>query len=104
LNAMRKVAAGGNFISPEFAGDLAFGLILREDGLPHEALSDREMQMFHLLAAGLGGSEIAQKLNLSPKTVSTYKKRILEKMQLANLADLIRYAMKHELLNGTSGR
>lgn len=104
LTAMRKVAAGGNFISPEFAGDLVFGLILREDRLPHELLSDRELQMFRLLASGLVVSEIAKKLNLSPKTVSTYKKRILEKMQLDNLADLIHYAIKHELLGGTSGR
>lgn len=102
LSAIRKVAAGGNFISSEFAGDLAFGLILKDDRPLHAALSDREFQIFRLLAAGGGGTEIAQQLNLSAKTVSTYKARILQKMELSSMADLVRYAMKHDLLEDAS--
>ena len=101
LSAIRKVAAGGRFISPEMASVLAFGLILHDDCLPHSLLSDRELQIFRLIAAGGGGTEIAQQLNLSAKTVSTYKTRILQKMQLSSVADLTRYAIKHELLEDT---
>jgi len=104
LTAIRRVAGGGNFISSEFAGDLAFGLIRKEEQLPHVALSDREFQIFRLLAAGGGGSEIAVKLNLSAKTVSTYKTRILHKMELDSMADLVRYALKHDLLEESAGR
>lgn len=104
LSAIRKVAAGGNFISPEFAGDLAFGLILKDDRPPHVSLSDREFQIFRLLAAGGSGTAIAQQLNLSAKTVSTYKTRILQKLQLAGMADLIRYAIQYDLLENAPAR
>lgn len=104
LTAIRRVAGGGNFISSDFPGDLAFGLIRKEEQLPHVALSDREFQIFRLLAAGGGGSEIAVKLNLSAKTVSTYKTRILHKMELDSMADLVRYALKHDLLEESVGR
>ena len=103
LSAIRKVAAGGRFISPEIAGDLAVGLILHDERPPHTLLSDRELQIFRLIAAGGGGTEIAQKLNLSAKTVSTYKTRILQKMQLSSVADLARYAMKHGLMEDSPG-
>ena len=102
LNAIRKVAAGGHFISPEIAGELAFGLIMHDERPAHTLLSDRELQIFRLIAAGGGGTDIAKTLNLSAKTVSTYKTRILQKMQLSSAADLIRYAMKHGLLDGAT--
>ena len=102
LSAIRKVAAGGRFISPEVAGDLAFDLILQDDQPLHALLSDREFQIFRLLAGGDGVSEIAEHLNLSAKTVSTYKTRLLQKMQMSNVADLIRYGLKHGLLDDTS--
>jgi DNA-binding NarL/FixJ family response regulator len=72
--------------------------------LPHALLSDREYQIFGLLAAGQSVSEIADELNLSAKTVSTHKTRLMEKMQLTNISDLVRYAVKHQLLPGESVR
>lgn len=99
LNAIRKVAAGGRFIGPEVAADLAFGLIQRDARPLHALLSDREFLIFRKLAAGGGVSEIAQGLNLSTKTVSTYKARVLQKMQMSSIADLIRYGLKHGLLD-----
>ena len=104
LSAIRKVAGGGHFISPEIAGDLAVGLILHDERPPHSLLSDRELQIFRMIAAGAGGTEIAKRLNLSAKTVSTYKTRILQKMQMASVADLIRYAVKHDLLENSVSR
>jgi DNA-binding NarL/FixJ family response regulator len=104
LSAIRKVAGGGHFISAEFAGDLAFGHILRDDQPLHAALSDREFQIFRLLASGSAGGEIAHTLNISAKTVSTYKTRILQKLQIVTMADLIRYAMQHQLLSDTTSR
>ena len=68
----------------------------------HSLLSDRDLQIFRLIAAGGSGTDIAKSLNLSAKTVSTYKTRILQKMQLTSAADLIRYAMKHGLLDGAT--
>ena len=99
LDAIRKVAAGGHFISPEVAGDLAFGLIVQDERLPHTLLSDRELQIFRLISGGGGITEIAQRLNLSAKTVSTYKTRILQKMKMSRLSDLIRYGLEHDLLD-----
>lgn len=101
LNAIRKVAAGGHFISPEVASELAFGLIRQDQRLPHTLLSDRELQIFRLMSGGDGISEIAQTLNLSSKTVSTYKTRILQKMKMTRLSDLIRYGLEHGLLDGS---
>lgn len=97
ISALRKVASGGHFISPEVAGELAYGLIVNEDQARHETLSEREFQIFRWLAAGDGVAEIAQRLNLSPKTVSTYKTRLLEKMQMSSVAELVRYGVKHAL-------
>lgn len=99
LNAIRKVAAGGRFISPEVAADLAFNLILQDNRPLHALLSDREFLIFRLIAGGGGITEIAQRLNLSVKTVSTYKTRVLQKMQMTRIAELIRYALKHGLLD-----
>ena len=69
------------------------------DALPHTQLSDREFEIFRMLAAGRGPTEIAGKLRLSVKTVSTHKTRILQKMGFANQAELIRYALEHKLLD-----
>jgi DNA-binding NarL/FixJ family response regulator len=65
--------------------------------LPHEQLSDRELQVLQLIAGGLSVNDIAARLNLSPKTVSTHKTRVLEKMNMSNQAELIRYAIAHNL-------
>ena len=104
LNAIRIVAAGGRFISPEVASDLAFGLILHDDRPPHVLLSDREFQIFRMISTGAGVTDIAQRLNLSVRTVSTYKARILQKMQMSSVADLVRYAMTHNLLEDSASR
>lgn len=98
--AIRKVAGGGLFISPAVAEKVAQGLIAgrESEAPPHTRLSDREYQIFQLLAAGRAVTDIANSLNLSVKTVSTHKTRVLEKMNLANTADLVRYAVRHELV------
>jgi len=102
LNAIRTVAKGGRFISPELAINLAFGMILKDEKLPHTLLSDREFQIFRLLTNGRAVGEIAEQLHLSAKTVSTYKMRILQKMQVSHLTDLVRYAMEYDLLDDSS--
>jgi DNA-binding NarL/FixJ family response regulator len=74
-------------------------MILHDDRPLHAMLSDREFLIFRLIAAGGGITEIAQQLNLSAKTVSTYKTRVLQKMQMTRVADLIRYGLKHGLVD-----
>lgn len=98
VQAIRKVAAGGVFISSAVAENLALGLMSNREALPHTLLSDREYQIFQLIASGEGITAIAGGLNLSVKTVSTHKTRIMQKMNLANTTELIRYALKHELI------
>ena len=98
VTAIRKVAGGGAFISAEVAEQLALSAMPHHaEGPPHVALSDREYQVFRLLVEGTAVSEIAQKLNLSVKTVSTHKARLMEKLAIDNAPDLVRYAMKHGL-------
>lgn len=96
--ALRKVASGGLFITPAVAEALAVGLQASADQLPHKRLSDREYEVFLLLAGGESVTGIAERLHLSVKTVSTHKTHVLEKMSLASLADLVRYALAHKLL------
>ena len=98
VSAIRKVASGGIFISPEVAEKLAHGLRPMSDAPPHTLLSDREYQVFMMLVQGKGLTEIAADLSLSVKTVSTHKTRIQEKMNADNLSALIKYAIKHDLL------
>jgi DNA-binding NarL/FixJ family response regulator len=81
------------------ATDLAFNLILREDQLPHAALSNREYLIFRMIARGEALNDIASRLNLSAKTVSTYKARVMQKMHMASVAELIRYGLQHGLLD-----
>src|SRR5258706_4915670 len=96
LAALRRVAAGGRYIGAELAEQLAFG---NGAGKPlHELLSDRESQVFFLLASGKTLKAIARELNLSPKTASTYKTRIMQKLNLQSDADLIRYALANHLV------
>jgi DNA-binding NarL/FixJ family response regulator len=97
LAALRKVASGGLFITPAVAEALAAGLQSPDRELPHKRLSDREYEVFLRLAAGDSLTAIAQRLHLSVKTVSTHKTNILEKMKLGSLAELVRYAVAHDL-------
>jgi len=97
--AIRKIAAGGAYVSPETAERLALGASPRVEAAPHTLLSDREFQVLQLIAGGQSVSGIAKRLALSVKTVSTHKTRILQKMGLTNQAELIRYALEHKLLD-----
>ena len=97
LDAVRRVYRGGRYVSPTLAERLAAQLGTGFDGAPHELLSDREFEVLRSLGTGLSVKEIAQQMGLSPKTVSTYRTRLMEKMGLTNTADLVRYATTHGL-------
>ncbi len=94
LHAIRKVAAGGVHISEAAAASLV------EGGGAHAALSNREFEVLRMLAGGHGPTEIADLLNISVKTVSTHKARVLEKLGLGSTAELVRYAIENGLLEG----
>ena len=95
--AIRKVASGGAFISAEVAEQLALGAMPGGEAVPHEGLSNREFEVLQLLVAGVSLTDIATRLNLSVKTVSTHKTNLMQKMGLQNQSELIRYAIKHGL-------
>lgn len=99
VEAIRKVASGGAFISAEVAQQLALGAMPDAKGPLHGALSDREFQVFKLIAEGKSVSDIAERLNLSVKTVSTHKANILQKMNMTTQAELIRYAINERLVD-----
>jgi len=99
INAIRKVYRGGKYISPAIAEKLLFQLDAGFEKMPHEALSDREYQVLCLLASGNTATDIADELALSVKTVSTYRARILEKMNMKNNAELIHYAVQNKLVD-----
>jgi DNA-binding NarL/FixJ family response regulator len=103
VSAIEKVAGGGAFISAEVAEQLALGAMPQTEGPPHAALSDREYQVFRMLVSGRGVTDIADDLNLSAKTVSTHKARLMEKMGIDNQADLVRYAIRHRLFDDPGG-
>jgi DNA-binding NarL/FixJ family response regulator len=96
--AVTKVAAGGVYVSLSMAERLAQTLNEPPGDLPHQRLSDREFDVFRRIAAGETITEIAQALSVSVKTVSTYKTRILEKMQMPHEAALVRYAVRNKLI------
>jgi DNA-binding NarL/FixJ family response regulator len=95
--AIRKIAAGGAFISSEVAEQLALGAMPGSEAAPHENLSNREFEVFRLLAAGVSVTSIAGQLNLSVKTISTHKANLMQKMSLSNSSELVRYAIRHGL-------
>ncbi len=96
--AIHRVVAGGRFITPEVAEALANSIIPREMETPHKLLSNREFQVFLMLASGKTINEIAHELFLSANTVSTHKRRLMNKLGLDNNASLVRYAVKHQLI------
>jgi DNA-binding NarL/FixJ family response regulator len=96
--AIRKVAAGGAYLTPTVAELLATSISEVTERPPHEALSQREHQVFRLLAEGQSVGQIAQSLHLSPNTVSTYRARILEKTGVRNDVELALYAVKQHVL------
>lgn len=98
VTAIRKVARGERFLTPALAETLALDLM--QPQRTHRALSDREFQVLGLIAAGQPPREIALALNVSVKTVATHRARLLEKLGLKNNAEIVQYAMEHELLPG----
>jgi len=99
ISAIRKVAAGGTYVSTALAEKLARALRSSWDTLPHQLLSDREFQVMRMLALGKKVKEIAEALCLSEKTVTTYRARVLEKMKLRTNTEITRYALRHKLIS-----
>lgn len=99
IKAIRTIAHGKRYISAELAELMSNELSHPSEKQLHETLSEREFQVFFKLAGGLSPTDIAAELNISIKTVSTYRTRILEKMSLKSNADLTYYAIKNALLN-----
>jgi DNA-binding NarL/FixJ family response regulator len=99
VSAIRKVAGGGAFISAEVAEQLALNAMPGAQAALHETLSDREFQVFRLIAEGKSVSDIAERLNLSVKTVSTHKANLMQKMGMATTGELIRYALAYRLVD-----
>lgn len=98
IKAIEKVLAGGRYVSPLLAEKLAFDLDGNTGRPIHETLSDREFEVLRMIASGRTVTQIAEELHLSVKTVSTYRARILEKMNMATSAELMRYALHNHLL------
>jgi DNA-binding NarL/FixJ family response regulator len=97
VQAIRKIYAGGHFVTQRVAELLAAELDRTTDAPPHRRLSNREYQVLCLMGRALSSKEIARKLNLSEKTVSTYRARLLGKLQARSAAELVRYAVQHRL-------
>lgn len=98
IEAVRKIAAGGRYISPELAETLASMVAGEAGGAPHERLSDREFEVFKMLASGRTVSQVAGELALSVKTVSTHRTRILKKMEMKTNAELTHYAVRNGIV------
>jgi len=99
LDALRKVAAGQMYITQELATKLAMGALTgQSEDEPHTRMTKREYEIFLDLARGMTVGEIADKLSVSSKTVSTHKARLMEKLGAHSISDLVRYALSQELL------
>jgi len=99
ITAIRKVAAGGKYVSSSLSEKLAFDLGTDAEKPLHQTLSDREYQVMCMIASGKTVKEVAEELLLSIKTVSTYRSRVLEKMNLKNNVELTHYAIKNRLVD-----
>jgi len=98
IKAIRKIYGGGRYISSMLAESIVFSHEKEEDLMPHENLSEREFQVLCLIASGNSLSQIAEELNLSIKTVSTYRTRILEKLNMKSNVEITHYAIKKKLV------
>jgi two-component system invasion response regulator UvrY len=98
IAAVRKIASGGRYVSGELAEALASLVAGEGKGAPHERVTDREFEIFKMLAAGRTVSQVAQELALSVKTVSTHRTRILKKMEMKTNAELTQYAVRNGLV------
>ena len=99
VEAIRKVHAGGKYVSASVAEKLVTALEMDTDKLPHERLSDREYEVLCKLASGMTPNQVAEDLSLSVKTISTHRAHILEKMAMKSNAELIRYVFEHCLIS-----
>ena len=97
FDAIARVAQGGRYIDPHLSEELTFDNAARRES-PHKLLSAREFEIFRHIALGRSNQDIARALFISEKTVSTYKYRILEKMRLGSVAELVRYAMENKIV------
>jgi DNA-binding NarL/FixJ family response regulator len=98
IGAIHSVHAGRTYVTPSLVRELGVSDGRGGGALPHEQLSEREFQVLLLLGAGRTVGEISRSLSLSPKTISTYRARILDKLDLHSTADLVRYALQHDLV------
>lgn len=97
LAAIRRASGGGRYLSPELSEKLLSGSLSGGRKLPHERLSGREFDVMMMLSRGIPLIEIAERLHLSPKTISTYRTRVLEKLDLKHNTEITRYVLKHKL-------
>lgn len=97
LTAVTRVAAGERYIPPELAESLVFDAVAPKAAARHEGLSPREWEVLRLIAAGYQLNQIAERINLSPKTITTHKTHLMEKLGVTNNVELIRYAVEHRL-------
>lgn len=98
VEAVRRVVSGGKYVGLDLAERLAEVLAGDRNAQAHELLSDREFQILCLIGSGKSASEIAQELSLSPKTVSTYRRRVLDKMHMSSNVELTRYVLEQQLI------
>ncbi len=99
VKAVRKVLAGGRYLSPALTEKLALDFGGKGESFLHERLSDRELEVLRMVASGKTISQIADELHLAVPTVGTYRARIFEKMEMTTNAELIRYALRHGLVD-----
>lgn len=99
VGAIEKVVAGGRYVSPALAERMASYLDIDVQKPPHERLSDREFLILRMIGSGKTVSQIAKELSLSVKTISTYRARLLEKMDMKNNAEVTHYAIQNQLVN-----
>lgn len=98
VQAIRRILSGGHYVSPTLAEKLAVDLHPETARAPEDRLSDRELEVLRMFASGKTNAQIAEDLHLSTTTVSTYRARILEKLQLSTTAELMRYALSNRLV------
>jgi DNA-binding NarL/FixJ family response regulator len=99
ISAIRRVASGHHYINASVAEMLALETMGTHDGPPHKSLSDREFEVFQMMVHGSSITDIAHQLHLSVKTVSTHKARILQKMNMLSIAELVRYSVANGLID-----
>jgi len=99
ITAIRRISGGRKYITSSIAERLADDVDPTDEKPLHDTLSDRELEVFRMIAAGKTTTQIAEELFLSVKTISTYRSRILEKMKMKTNAELIHYAIKHNMFD-----